>query len=109
MPDKKFFLTKQVALDIQEIVEYIARHSAQNAVRFIDELLAVCRRLPDFPEMGRIVPEVGQPLIREIIHKNYRIVYTVRQGKVYILQIFNAARLFRMQGLDLNQGQKQDR
>lgn len=109
MPDKRFFLTKQAALDIQEIVEYIARHSAQNAVRFTDELLAVCRRLQDFPEVGRIVPEAGQPLIREIIHENYRIVYTVRHRKVYILQIFNAARLFRMQGLDPNQGQKQDK
>lgn len=100
MPGKRFFITKQAALDIQEITEYIARQNIQNAVRFADELLEVCCSIPDFPERGRIVPEVGQPLIREIIHKNYRIVYTVRQGKVYILQIFNAARLFRMQDPD---------
>jgi len=101
MPEKKFFLTKQAALDIQDITEYIARDSIENAIRFADELLEVCRSIPDFPERGRIVPEAGHPRIREIIHKNYRLVYTVRKGKIFILQVFNAARLFRMQNIDI--------
>ena len=96
MSKSQFFLTKQAALGIQEITEYIARDNIENAIRFADELLEVCRSIPDFPEIGRVVPEVGQPQIREIIHKNYRLVYTVRKGKVFILQVFNAARLFRM-------------
>ncbi|WP_134220217.1 type II toxin-antitoxin system RelE/ParE family toxin [Pelotomaculum sp. FP] len=100
MFQKRFFLTKQAALDIQEITEYIARDSMENAIRFADEFLAVCRSIPDFPDRGRIVPEVGHSQIREIIHKNYRLVYTVRKEKVFILQIFNAAKLFRMQDID---------
>lgn len=101
MSEKKVFLTRQAALDIQEITEYIARDSIENALRFADELLEVCRSIPDFPERGRVVPEVGHPQIREIIHKNYRLVYTVRKGKIFILQVFNAARLFRMQNIEL--------
>lgn len=101
MSEKKVFLTRQAALDIQEITEYIARDSIENALRFADELLEVCRSIPDFPERGRVIPEVGHSQIREIIHKNYRLVYTVRKGKIFILQVFNAARLFRMQNIEL--------
>ena len=101
MSKKRFFLTKQAALDLQEITEYIARDSIDNAIRFVDELLEICRSIPDFPERGRIVPEVGQSQIREIIHKNYRLVYVVRKDKVFILQVFNAARLFRLQNTEI--------
>jgi plasmid stabilization system protein ParE len=101
MSKRNFFLTKQAAIDIREITEYIAGDSVENALRFADELLEVCRSILDFPEMGRVVPEVGQPHIREIIHKNYRLVYTVRKEKIFILQVFNAARLFRMQKIEI--------
>jgi len=101
MSKRNFYLTKQAALDLQEITEYIARDSVENAIRFADELLAVCQSIQDFPEKGRIVPEVGNPHIREVIHKNYRLVYTVHKGKIFILQVFSAARLFRMQSIDI--------
>ncbi|MDD4239193.1 MAG: type II toxin-antitoxin system RelE/ParE family toxin [Desulfotomaculaceae bacterium] len=91
MTKKRFFLTKQATLDIQEITEYIARDSIENAIKFADELLEVCRS----------IPEVGHPEIREIIHKNYRLVYTLRKEKIFILQVFNAAKLFRMQNIEL--------
>ncbi|OPY57049.1 MAG: Plasmid stabilization system protein [Pelotomaculum sp. PtaU1.Bin035] len=100
MSKNNFYLTKQAAFDLQEITEYIARDSVENAIRFADELLEVCHSIQDFPERGRIVPEVGQPQIREVIHKNYRLVYAVRKGKIFILQVFNAARLFRMQDIE---------
>lgn len=96
MTSKRFFLSRQAALDIEEITGYIAQHSINNAIKFADELMDICRSISDFPEKGRIVPEVGHPLIREIIYKNYRIVYTIRERKIFILQVFNAARLFRM-------------
>lgn len=101
MSGKEFSLAKQAALDLQEITEYIARDNIETAIRFAKELLAVCRSIKDFPERGRIVPEVGHPQIREVIYKNYRLVYTVRKGRVYILQIFSAARLFRMKNIEI--------
>lgn len=97
MKETKFFLSRQAVLDIQEIVQFIARDSIKNARQFADKLMKICDNIRDFPEKGRIVPEVMNPQIREIIYKNYRIVYTVQDNRVYILQIFNAARLFRMQ------------
>ena len=99
MKERKYFLSRQAVLDIREIVEYIARDSINNARQFTNKLMEICYSIGDFPERGRIVPEVRNSQIREIIYRNYRIVYTVQDKKVYILQIFNAARLFRMQTL----------
>ncbi|MCF8111459.1 MAG: type II toxin-antitoxin system RelE/ParE family toxin [Desulfobacteraceae bacterium] len=51
-------------------------------------------RLVDFPESGRIVPEFGDPGIREVIRKPFRIVYRVRNdtNAVEIIRVWHAAR-----------------
>jgi plasmid stabilization system protein ParE len=50
--------------------------------------------LEKFPELGRIVPERNQPAIREIVVKNYRIIYRVRENEkiVEILRVWRGAR-----------------
>jgi toxin ParE1/3/4 len=51
-------------------------------------------RLADFPESGRIVPEFGDPTIREVIRRPCRIVYRVdhRKRTVEIARVWHAAR-----------------
>jgi plasmid stabilization system protein ParE len=41
-------------------------------------------RLELHPRSGRAVPELGQPSIREVIVRNYRIVYQLVGGEVFI-------------------------
>ena len=50
--------------------------------------------LEKFPELGRIVPERNQPNIREIVVKNYRLVYRVHQKEkcLEILRVWHGAR-----------------
>jgi toxin ParE1/3/4 len=48
------------------------------------------------PLSGRVVPEVGDDTVREVIHGNYRIVYRVRPDLVEIVTVFHGARLFRL-------------
>ena len=50
--------------------------------------------LGEFPDAGRIVPERGDPLLRELIRPPYRIVYERRADAVVVLTIFHAARMF---------------
>ena len=45
---------------------------------------------------GRVVPELGDESIREVIHGNYRIVYRMRHDVVEIATVFHGARLFRL-------------
>ena len=50
--------------------------------------------LEKFPELGRVVPERNQLNIREIVVKNYRIVYRVHQKEKFleILRVWHGAR-----------------
>ena len=48
-------------------------------------------RLIDFPQSGRIVPEIGDRSIREIILGNYRIIYRLRSEAVEILTVHHGA------------------
>jgi plasmid stabilization system protein ParE len=41
-----------------------------------------------------VVPELGDPILREILWRNYRVVYRVRGEGVEIVSVFHGAMLF---------------
>ena len=86
--------TAQAAEDLDCIAQYIARDSPHHGSLFVANLLKAVERLESFPSSGRIVPEVNDPAIREIILGNYRVVYRVRVDLVEILTVHHGARLF---------------
>ena len=51
--------------DIDSIAEFISRDSAHHAQRVVDEIIRIVETLQTQPKMGRIVPELNQPQIRE--------------------------------------------
>ncbi len=53
--------------DVQEIRAYIARDSQRYARVVAERLVAAVERLTDHPLSGRVVPEVGQSTLREVI------------------------------------------
>ena len=54
---------------------------------FVHELFSKVEALSGFPKMGRVVPEVGKPHIREIFVRGYRVVYVVHRSQVSIRTI----------------------
>ena len=46
------------------------------------------------PNMGRIVPEIGDESIRELIYRQYRIIYIVDDGSAEILTVYHSSRQF---------------
>ena len=86
--------TPQAAEDLESIAEFIAEDSPHYARLFVINILQVINILIDFPRSGRIVPELNDPVIREIILGNYRIVYRFRDEIVEILTVYHGARLF---------------
>jgi len=49
--------------------------------------------LENFPEAGRMVPEVAHPAVREVLKNSYRIVYRiVSPARIDILRIHSGAR-----------------
>lgn len=83
----------RAASHLEDICEYIAQDSQQYATIFAQQVLRLVRALPAFPQSGRMVPEYGDPRLREKIHGNYRIVYRVKEAVIEIVAICHSARL----------------
>lgn len=64
--------------DVEAIRAYVTRDSADSADLLVERLVAAVERLEVHPLSGRVVPEVGDDTLGEVIHGSYRIVYRVR-------------------------------
>jgi plasmid stabilization system protein ParE len=80
----------------EAIRAYVARDSTHYADLVVERIVAAVGRLEDSPRSGRMVPELGDESVREVIHGNYRIVYRLRDDIVEIATVFHGARLFRL-------------
>jgi toxin ParE1/3/4 len=85
--------TPQAIDDLESIADFIAKDSPYYARLFAIDSLGAVDRLAKFPKSGRVVPEMGNPFIREIILGNYRIVYRLRGGLAEILTVYHGAKL----------------
>ncbi len=85
--------TLQSLDDVEAIASYIARDSAYYAQMLSIKIFDAVRKIGIFPESGRVVPEIGQKNIREIIPANYRIIYRSNTDCVEILTVYHSARL----------------
>ena len=63
------------------------------ARNFIKKIIEKAETLVEFPEMGRVVPEINSPNIRELLEGNYRIVYRLSHKKIEILTVFEGHKL----------------
>jgi addiction module RelE/StbE family toxin len=85
--------TTQAVEDMEAIRKFIANDSGVYADLVVARLLESVEQLEQFFRSGRIVPELADPQLREIIESPYRIVYRVHDGAVEILTVFRASRL----------------
>jgi addiction module RelE/StbE family toxin len=85
--------TSQALQDLGLIAEFIGRDAPSFAQVIVDRVFESVERLESFPRSGRVVPEINQENIREIIWGSYRIVYLLRQEEVFILTVFHGSRL----------------
>ncbi|CAI4030060.1 hypothetical protein DNFV4_00484 [Nitrospira tepida] len=60
--------TRRAVADVQAIKQFIARDSPHAAQLVAERIVAAVERLAVFPQSGRIVPEMADPVIREVIH-----------------------------------------
>ena len=78
--------------DLDNLVHYISRDSAFYARRFSQKVVLATRRLREFPESGRIIPEAEDKALREIIVQGYRVMYRRETGRVLILAVMHGSR-----------------
>ena len=89
--------SQQAGENLVDLEEFIARDTLERAVRFVDALIDHAEDiLADNPRSGRTVPEIGNPDIRELIYRGYRIVYRLNGDRIEILTVFEGHRLLRL-------------
>jgi len=88
-------LSTSARRDLRDIVRYISLDSPERAVSFGQFLVNSTKRLADFPEMGRVAPEFGDPSIREIVVRRfYRVIYRVDHDdcRIDVIRFWHGAR-----------------
>ena len=78
----------QLAIErTSEIAGYIALDNPAAAEKWVDKIFGLVERLYEFPESGRIVPEIQNKTFREIISGNYRVIYKYENSQILILTV----------------------
>jgi toxin ParE1/3/4 len=88
--------TQEALEQLIDIEDYIARGNPERAAKFVEQLVEQAESLPGNPRVGRVVPEIANPDIRELIFNKYRIVYRSNEKHIEILIIFEEHELLRI-------------
>jgi len=90
----KVIWTARSLTDLEEFGEYISKDSSRFAKLTLEKLIETAKLIEHNQLIGRIVPEVKQKDIREIITGSYRIIYQTKAKEyAYILTIHHCSRL----------------
>lgn len=73
----KVVWTLQAMEDLADINHYLSQNSEKYADFITTSILAITEQLEDFPQSGRVVPEMRVNNIREVIVSKYRIIYQI--------------------------------
>ena len=98
--------SKPAKLDLKQIHEYIKKDSKFYAQNVSQEIVDKSMILNSFPEIGRIVPEIGDSNIRELLIYSYRLIYEIFPDKIEVLALIHSKRNSIREFLDEQQNEK---
>lgn len=78
--------------DIESIARFIERDSIDQSSLFVTRIIEMTDRLDDFPQSGRVIPEINDDHCREIIYGAYRIMYRITKDEIWITGVIHGAR-----------------
>lgn len=86
--------SQEARADIRAIHAYPSRFSRAGAGTLLKTLRARALQLQDFPDSGRLVPEMNNPYMRELIEGDYRILYERFPDRVEIFAVLHGRAAF---------------
>ncbi len=86
---------KSALEDLADIVRYIKRGSPHYAALFKAKVFDLVKNLEGMPYIGRKVPEFNDDSTREILYKEYRIIYRVIDDTIEIVTVIHGRRLLK--------------
>ena len=84
----------QALAELEAIGDFIAQASPEYAQMLVDGAFEAVQRLERFPRSGRMVPEIGDTDMREILYRGYRIMYVISGEEAKILTVYHSSRPF---------------
>lgn len=94
-PSFRVVWTRTAEADLEGIVDFIADDSVDTALAVFARICDRAATLKNFPDKGRVVPELHQHGIvqyRELILSPWRIIYRVEGSMVYVAAVFDSRR-----------------
>ena len=76
---------------LRDIHAFIARSSPQYAITVVDRLTRRSKQIASFPMSGRVVPDVNDVNIREIIEGQYRIIYHILENEIDVIAVVHSS------------------
>jgi toxin ParE1/3/4 len=89
------YWTNTAQEDLTAIIDYIASDSMDRALSIYQKIKNAADKLNNFPERGRIVPELKHhniEIYRELIIEPWRIIYKIEMDAVFVLAVFDVRR-----------------
>ena len=78
--------------ELEESLDYIAREAPEAADRIGHKVHGAVGRLAQFPDLGRMVPEIEDPFLREIIEPPFRVIYERQEDVIRVLAVLRFER-----------------
>lgn len=75
--------------DLDAIRVSIARDSEPFARQILDRLVEAIERVVSVPRIGRVVAEIGDERIRELLFQTFRIVYRADPERITVLSVLH--------------------
>lgn len=67
--------TTRFVHELDEQADYLAQYSTTRASLMVNSIFRQLDFLRQYPQMGRMVPEFGNENVRELLYRQYRIIY----------------------------------
>ena len=90
--DRAVVWTETAWSDLDEAAQFIAKDSPNYAAAFVREVRDAARSLATFSQRGRVVAEFDDPNIRQLLVRNYRLIYRLTEDTVYVIGFIHGAR-----------------
>ncbi|MBU1308992.1 MAG: type II toxin-antitoxin system RelE/ParE family toxin [Gammaproteobacteria bacterium] len=87
--------TEPAVQELDAIAEYIALDNPAAASNLVKDIFDKTGRLENFPQSGRIAPELPDSVYRELVIPPCRIFYRQEQQQVFILYVMREERQLR--------------
>ncbi len=84
--------SQQAVADLRSIHDFIARDSRYYAKKVVHDIRELVDELNELPKMGRIVPELNEEAVRELLLYSYRIIYETKDEEIFVLAVVHQRR-----------------